>query len=93
MATKTENKESLTFVRHISVQLDAIQKAECIKMTNQNFVGRKNVNILDESGKLVADKSLTITEQHKEAHWLINACHQVAVKVTVDKYGKFSFSL
>lgn len=89
MTTETNKFKFITSV-NLATPVDV--KVQLQKAVNRAYIGDVPVNIYDDTGRLVANPDVVITEEHKEAAWHINASHRFDVEVTVDLLtGHFSY--
>lgn len=80
-----ESSDKFSFVVSVNVTTPEHVKDKLRRFVNLHYVGKEQVNVFnEETGKLEPDPSLVITDEHKEAHWHVNAGHRCELKVTVD---------
>ena len=86
---------TFVFFTEVPVNTPEEIKHKLMKSVNKAHVGDAKVNLLDEeTGRITPNPEVTITDEHKEATWHVNACHRVKLKVTVDcSTGYFSYEV
>lgn len=83
--TTKEPSDKFSFVVSVNVTTPEHIKDKLRKLVNLHYVGKEQVNVFnEETGRLEPNPSLVITDEHKEAHWHINAGHRCGLRVTVD---------
>ena len=89
------NNPSITVIVPCNLAIPLDVKDQIIQAINVHHTGQPVVNILDfPSGRIIPNPELTITENLKEAVWMVYAWHTVNIKVTVDlQTGNFSYAI